>query len=98
MKNNIRHEIIAWNNRFPLDRWWRKKYDVSYLSDTHRESTFYGQFFEYREEMIFKEFTEEQANENKNPLKDYLPMTGDWWNGKASSDGEIDDWFDTPLE
>ena len=35
MKNNIRQSIIAWSNRFPLDRWWRKKYniDIEVLND-----------------------------------------------------------------
>lgn len=94
MKNNIRQKVIAWNNRFPLDRWWRKKYSISYLSDDHRESTFYGQFFEYHEEKIFKEFFEK---EDDKVVRDYTPLTGDWWIGKKSSKEEVNDWFNSPI-
>ena len=94
MINNIKQEIIAWNNRFPLDRWWRKKYDVSYLSSNHRESTFYQQYYEYHEDLMFKELAKEEESEQKDT---YKPMSDCWWRNKVSSSEEIDDWFNTPI-
>lgn len=97
MKNNIRRQVIVWNNRFPLDRWWRKKYNIAYLSNDHRESTFFCHCFEYFEEKVFEEYFAEQDKE-KTDADIYLPMTGDWWRGKKDKLEEIDDWFDIPLE
>lgn len=98
MKNNIRQSVIVWNNRFPLDRWWRKKYNVSYLSDKHRESSFFWQYYEYYEEVIFKEYHDKKENEDEffEPVK-YIPLSGNWWKGKGSTKKEMDDWFNSPV-
>lgn len=95
MNNNIRHDVIAWNNRFPLDHWYRDKYKIPYLSAAHRESTFYAQYFEYHEELIYKEVVESKTNKKK--ISEYVPMIGNWWNGKVSSKKEINDWFSSPI-
>ncbi len=95
MKNNIQREIVAWNNRFPLDNWWRKKYKISYLSSAHRESTFYGQYFEYHEDLLFEQWYEEDKDKDKE--FGYAPMTDSWWIPKQSSEEEIDNWFNEPL-
>ncbi len=97
-KNNIRSSIIEWNNRFPLDKWWRKKYKIPYLSGEHRESTFFNQYFEYYEDQLFEEFYAEQKKKDKGPIEStYQPMSGNWWNNKVISKKEADDWFSTPL-
>jgi len=95
MKNRIRQEVAAWNNRFPLDRWWRKKYNISYLSPAHRESSFYCQYQEYYEDVVYKEHFDKQKD--KDEEIDYKPMSGNWWKGSVSSDKQIDDWFNTPI-
>jgi hypothetical protein len=94
-KLRIRYDVISWNNRFPLDRWWRKKYNVSYLSTVHREFTFYGMYFEFYEEKMFEERQRELEKEDQEYK--YVPMSGNWWIGKKLSNKEIDDWFNTPL-
>jgi hypothetical protein len=99
MKNNIRQEVIAWNNRFPLDRWWRNKHKISFQSPAHRESTFFGQCFEYYEDLMIKEYREnaKKEAENSGEEKKYKPMSGDWWSGLVSSESEIEDWFNTLI-
>ena len=97
-KNKVRQSIIDWSNKFPLDRWWRKKYNISYLSTDHRESSFYQQYYEYYEDLLFKEFQEERESKNdfEEPVK-YIPLQNNWWKGKEVSKDEIDDWFKTPI-
>jgi len=82
IKNNIRQSVIAWSNRFPLDRWWRDKYKVSYLSNTHRESTFFGQYYEYYEDKMFKEYYDEREKSKEIEPVDYVPLKGNWWKGR----------------
>ena len=99
MKNSIRSSIIDWDNRFPLDHWWRKKYNIPYLSAEHRKSTFFGQYFEYHEDQIYEEFYKEQ-DKNKDKAKveqTYVPLEGNWWAGKRISKKEKEDWFKLPL-
>ena len=98
-KNNIRQSVVAWNNRFPLDRWWRKKYDVPYLSEKHRESSFFWQYWEYYEDVVFKEHYDKKDEDGDSQIPDkYIPLKDNWWKGKGSSKEEIDDWFNSSID
>ena len=44
--------VVSWNNRFPLDRWWRIKHNVSFMSPAHRESSFLYQLMEFEEDYL----------------------------------------------
>ena len=63
--------VVSWNNRFPLDRWWRIKHNVSFMSPAHRESSFLYQLMEFEEDKLYlKEFqTERGKDEDK-----YIPL------------------------
>jgi hypothetical protein len=100
MKNNIRQSVIDWNNRFPLDRWWRSKYNVPFLSSTHRESTFYSQYFDFYEQIILKELQDEKEKRKEEKgiaPEPYRPLSGNWYKGKVISEKDIDDWFNSPI-
>lgn len=66
----LKDEIIEWNNTFPVDRWWRQKYNVPYNSSKHRECDFFDQLFEYMEEKAFDKFYESQQYEQGDWLKE----------------------------
>lgn len=38
--DEIKRFMIRWNNRFPVDHWWRKKHNVPFLSALHKEQSF----------------------------------------------------------
>ena len=58
MNKSLREEIIEWNNRFPVDRWWREKHGIAFNSASHRETSFLDQLFEYQEDKLFLEVSE----------------------------------------
>jgi hypothetical protein len=66
---DIRNFIISWDSRFPIDRWWRKKYNIAFNSHSHRESSFIDQLIEYEEDILFREIESEEK---------YIPGVGDW--------------------
>lgn len=55
----MREEIVVWSNKFPLDRWWRLKYNIPYNSFEHREISQVDIFFEWYEEQLFIELEQE---------------------------------------
>jgi hypothetical protein len=69
MNPDIRKKIIRWNLRFPMDRVWRKKYNVAFNSPAHRESNFLDQLFDIEEDSLFNEYLNN---------KEYIPNVGDW--------------------
>ena len=74
--------IQDWNFKYPYDRWWRKKYNVPFGSEIHRNASFIEMSFEYKEDMFyyklkqkeeededFKEIVGENTNQDKKVIK-----------------------------
>jgi len=57
-KEDIDNFIFNWHN-FPLDFWWRKKYNIPFGSQQHREMDFIDMLIEYREEIVVNRFKNE---------------------------------------
>lgn len=70
--DDIRRFMIRWNNRFPLDSWWRRKHNVPFLSQIHKEQSFLSQLMEYEEDCLFNE-----ADKQEDSINHYTPNIGD---------------------
>lgn len=67
-KNSLKDEIdafiINWNNRFPVDRWWRNKYKVAFGSEQHKQMNFITMFIDYEEEKVFRKIEKDKDPDN----------------------------------
>jgi hypothetical protein len=89
-EKTIDSAIILWNNTFPCDRYYRKKYNIPYNSIQHREISQIDVFFDVYEDKIFKQHSKKVA-EAKEIEKEY--SRGNLLNSKSIN--EIDkDIFD----
>lgn len=79
MMKTLKNEIIEWNSKFPVDRWWRLKHNVPYMSKQHREASFIDMLFEFEEEMMFNELDSEST---------YTPNTGNWLNTSGQTENQ----------
>jgi len=59
IKDEIEHFIFNWHE-FSFDYWWRKKYNIPFGSQRHREMNFIDMAVEYREEMLLKEMADKE--------------------------------------
>ena len=74
-RSELEQAVVSWNKRFPLDRWWRNKHEVAFMSPVHRESSFLYQLFEFEEDKLFsKAITDSNVKDNKDI---YIPGSGD---------------------
>ena len=72
---DIRDKIVHWNNQFPVDYWWRKKHNIPFMSQQHRQSNFWDQLFEYKEDVLISSLNQKsdyKMNENQ-----YLTINDD---------------------
>lgn len=67
--------MIQWNNRFPYDRWWRKKHGIAFMSEEHRKCSFVAQRMEFEEDSIFSEIRKKELDKNDDV---YTPNIGEW--------------------
>lgn len=59
MSNEYREFMVKWNLKFPIDRWYREKHKIPFMSKQHRESSFLNMRLEWEEDRLFKEIDEE---------------------------------------
>lgn len=82
---NLKSYAVGWNNRYPLDRWYRRKYNIGFGTAAHRELCQINIFLEYLEDMIFKEAELFHLSETKNEKE---LKSGTWIKEKASAPEE----------
>lgn len=74
-RSELEQAVVSWNDRFPLDRWWRNKHEVAFMSPVHRESSFLYQLFEFEEDKLFSmAITDSNVKDNQDI---YIPGSGD---------------------
>lgn len=52
----MRGFIIRWNERFPIDYFWRKKYNIPFGSQEHKAANFILMAIDLKEDKMFKEY------------------------------------------
>lgn len=78
--------IIGWNKRFPLDRWWRAKHNIAFMSPEHRKSSFLYQLMEFEEDKLFL-----KTAAPEDPLQRYIPNIGDMFKVSVSQEAFLDE-------
>lgn len=63
---HLKSYAVRWNNLYPLDRWYRRKYNIGFGTAAHRELCQINILLEYIEEMLFKESEQLHLNGIKN--------------------------------
>lgn len=89
--NTLRLRIIRWNNRYPLDREYRKKYNIGFGSPQHREVNQVDIYLDWLEDQLNKEYLELAKDEIRKE-KEY--EKGTWLSDAPVSNEKEDDLFD----
>lgn len=76
--------VINWDSRFPLDRWWRMKHNIPFMSPEHRESSFLFQLFEFEEDKLFLKAVDKEED-------NYIPGIGEFLKSETSLESFTDE-------
>lgn len=85
-KNKDKEFLLEWNSLFPLDYWWRKKYNIPFNSKKHRRISYIDIYYEWLEEEVYKEYFDEIGN--KEEKRKHYESTGEWFSFKPSEEEE----------
>ena len=77
--NNIEKKVLEWNSKFPIDKWWRDKHGVAFMSEQHKSCSFLDQIYEFTEDLMTLKV--------KHQSDKYIPNIGDF----LASEQEFDD-------
>lgn len=70
LSKRVDYFLNDWHS-FPIDFWWRKKYNISFGSKAHREMNFIDMLIEYREQL---EITKRTSVPNDISNEDYASV------------------------
>lgn len=87
VKRDIDDFIFNWHE-FPIDYWWRQRYNVPFGSSQHRDMNFFDMLIEYRENIAINRF----KNEYK---KTQEQQDDDSSGGMHLTQGQIDDDYES---
>lgn len=62
---DLRALVVSWNNKFPVDYWWRKHHSIPFGSRQHLEMSFISMAFEYIEFVEYEIMEIQRKLENK---------------------------------
>lgn len=85
-RETIREFIVKWNNNYPIDFLWRKKYGVAFGSPEHRQMSFLDMVIDYEEDKMFTKILSKHA-----PKEDTVE---DSTGGQRMTQKEVDETFD----
>lgn len=72
--NSVVNFFYHWPSLFVLDYWWRKKYNVPFGSEVHRNANFFDMLIEYREDLMMKESLIKQTTEQPDDFG-FMPLS-----------------------
>lgn len=67
---------LKWSNTWKFDYWWRKKYNVPFNSEAHRNMSQIDIRIEYVEHRLAQKFQDDMAKEDRD--REHFKKTGNW--------------------
>lgn len=77
-RKNIQMFVRSWNVKYPIDKWWRFKYNVPFNSPQHNAMTLMDMRIEYEESLLFEELLKSQEQDDDLNSVNYNPAVGNW--------------------
>jgi hypothetical protein len=92
--NDLSEFLIDWNNFFPYDRIYRKKFNIKFCSKEHKELSYIDIILELLEDSLFEKHIIEKAEKLRK--QNEYESTGKWINNfnKIDSEKDKNDLFD----
>lgn len=92
LRRDLRTFIINWNKKWPIDFWWRKKYNVPFGSEKHRQADFIQMYLDYEEDKMMRKIYESKIESPKDSrFEEQFKKSGV---GEGMTQDQIDDDFE----
>lgn len=86
--------IKRWNSNYPIDRWWRNKYNIPLNSPSHRQAHLVDMRLDWEEDLLYNEIKQQLRDDQQK----YVPGRGEWLKKREIdqkfTQDQLDDVFD----
>lgn len=72
-REEYKNFVIRWDNMFPIDRWYRNKHKIPFLSEEHKKCDFFAELMEFEEDKVFMNCNRKKK---KRKNKNTFPISG----------------------
>lgn len=90
LRQDVDNFVFDWH-KFPLDYWWRKKYNIPFGSQQHRDMNFIDMLIEYREDIVVNKYHSEYIRKQEEQDNRDLGLTDKESKVVHMSQQQIDD-------
>ena len=90
LRQDVDNFVFDWH-KFPLDYWWRKKYNIPFGSQQHRDMNFIDMLIEYREDIVVNKYQSEYIRKQEEQDNRDLGLTDKESKVVHMSQQQIDD-------
>lgn len=94
---DVRSFVKDWNLKYPVDRWWREKYNVPFGSPQHLDFSFLDMRIAFEEAQVFAQLELNHLHEKEEAVI-YRAGRGEWLRPQAKfkslTENDVDDAFD----
>lgn len=88
----VKDFVYRWNLNFPLDRWYRSKYNIAFNSSVHREISILDIRYEWEEYRLYKEIN--KPREEYNPKGNFFLKEELFKEQQEITEDRIKEWVD----
>lgn len=93
---DVRSFVNDWNTKYPIDRWWRDKYNIPFGSPQHLNHSLVDMRIAFEDDHLHLRLDADAAVEKKVEEK-YAPGRGDWLKKQPKftkmTKGDVDEVF-----
>lgn len=91
---NTQELVEKWNKALPIDKWYRRKYNIPFNSTQHRSVNLADMFFEFWEFIEERRKTLKIKNQEEKKQEPYIKGQGNFVKEIKLSSKDIDQLFD----
>lgn len=91
---NIQEFTERWNDAIPIDRWYRKKYNIPFNSSSHKQICLADMFYEFWEFINYEYIPLKTKKKNNEKEEKYVRGEGNFMKTVKYSVQDIDRIFD----
>ena len=88
--NSLIKFVHYWNFNYPVDRWYRRKYNLAFNSPQHRRISVIDVAIDFLEDKEYEKFQQKKAESSDK----YVPGEGNFIKKREMSDKELDEMFE----
>lgn len=100
--DDLRSFVKEWNLKYPVDRWWRNKFNIPFGSSQHLDQSVIDMKIAFEEDRLYMDIELSEIENENSKESPYRPGSGNWLKKREYSnklsEAETEDIYNRMLD